>query len=226
MSILSNPIVVLILLVPVPSLGVLAGMILWPDTSLGTGIFMASKVWLFLFPVIWHLSVEKGSLSLSPVKQGGYTFGILSGLLISIIIFTVYGWFGDDLIDKSWMRARLVTVGLGNPEVYFSAAAYWILINSVLEEYVWRWFVVKKWEAAAGDTAAVILSALCFTFHHIIAMTVYMDGFAVTVCSAGIFFGGLIWSWTYVRYRSIWPGYISHAIVDLCIFSIGASILF
>jgi membrane protease YdiL (CAAX protease family) len=49
---------------------------------------------------------------------------------------------------------------------------------------------------------------------------------ATAICSAGIFIGGSVWSYMYVRYESIWPGYLSHAIVDLCIFGIGAFMIF
>lgn len=222
----SKSLVALSLLVPIPVFGVFAGMILWPDTSLGNGIFSACKVWLFLFPVVWHICVDKRNFSLSPVRHGGYFFGIFTGVLISIAIFSVYGLFGHQLLEKSVMSEKLIAVGLGQPVLYIGVALYWILINSVLEEYVWRWFVVKKCECVVGRTGAVILSALCFTFHHILAMAVFMDGAVVVICSVGIFIGGVIWSYTYSKYRSIWPGYISHAIVDLAIFSIGASILF
>jgi uncharacterized protein len=46
------------------------------------------------------------------------------------------------------------------------------------------------------------------------------------LCCAGVFAGGVIWSALYLRYRSIWPGYLSHALADLAIFAIGASLLF
>ena len=38
--------------------------------------------------------------------------------------------------------------------------AYWILINSVLEEYVYRWFIYSKCEAAVPPVLAVLASAL------------------------------------------------------------------
>ena len=49
---------------------------------------------------------------------------------------------------------------------------------------------------------------------------------ATALCSFGIFLGGAIWSGLYVKYRSIWPCYLSHAIVDLCVFAIGAWMMF
>ncbi len=57
-------------------------------------------------------------------------------------------------------------------------------------------------------------------------MAVYFTSVTVLVCAIGIFLGGAIWSLMYIKYRSVWPGYVSHAIVDLCIFGLGAAILF
>jgi membrane protease YdiL (CAAX protease family) len=106
------------------------------------------------------------------------------------------------------------------------AAAYWILVNSVLEEYVWRWFCVKQCEILMRPSLAVLCSALFFTLHHVVAMRVYLRTTTVLACAFGVCLGGAIWSAMYIRYRSVWPGYISHAIVDLCIFAIAASMLF
>jgi len=49
---------------------------------------------------------------------------------------------------------------------------------------------------------------------------------AVALGAAAVFVAGLIWSLMYVRYQSVWPGYLSHAIVDLCVFGLGAALLF
>jgi hypothetical protein len=73
---------------------------------------------------------------------------------------------------------------------------------------------------------AAACSALFFTLHHIVAMHVYLGTTALVLCSLGVFLGGVIWSMMYVRYRSIRPGYLSHALVDPCIFTLGAWLLF
>ena len=49
---------------------------------------------------------------------------------------------------------------------------------------------------------------------------------AVAACSTGVFAGGVAWSCLYVRYGSVWPGYLSHAIVDVAVFGTGAALLF
>ena len=104
--------------------------------------------------------------------------------------------------------------------------AYWVLVNSLLEEYVWRWFVMRQAERLVGSHWAIALSAAGFTLHHVLAMATYFDARMTAVASLGVFSGGCIWSFCYVKYRSILPGYASHAIVDLVIFLIGYRVLF
>lgn len=221
-----RPLAALLLTVPAPSAGVLAAMYLWPDTAFGTAIFAVSKVWLFAMPVIWLRLVDRQPFSWSPPRHGGFGFGLLSGLVISAAIGIAYLALGPLLIDFPAMRTQLAAVGLDQPVRYLAGALYWILVNSVLEEYVWRWFVTSRCAQLLGRRAAVSAAALFFTLHHFLALSVYMSTAAAALCSLGVFIGGLTWSWMYARYQSVWPGYLSHAIVDLAIFAIGAHILF
>ena len=214
------------LLVPAASLGVLAGMLLWPDTVLGKAVFGLSKVWLFGLPAMWYLLIEGGRFSLSPARKGGFGFGVISGLAISGVIAGAYGLLGGRFLDQAVLADKIKAVGLDHPAVYIAGAAYWICINSVLEEYVWRWFVVRQCEKLVKPVAAAVLSALFFTVHHVAAMKAYMPWAATIVCSTGVFIGGALWSWMYIKYESVWPGYVSHAIVDLCIFVIGFGMVF
>ncbi|MHC5061548.1 MAG: CPBP family intramembrane glutamic endopeptidase [Planctomycetota bacterium] len=215
----------LVLLVPVPSIGVLVGMVIAPNIF-GRVVFFASKAWILLLPLLWHLFVDKRKLSLSKPKNGGFAVAALLGIIISFIILAAYFTLGRYLIEPQAIKDMAVSVGLNNPRTYLAGAAYWILVNSVLEEYVWRWFVVQKCKSLMPANAAIVVSALCFTIHHIVAMQIYFNGLLVLIASAGIFIGAAAWSWCYNRYRSIWPGYISHAIVDLAVFAIGYLLIF
>ena len=216
----------LLLLVPSASLGVAAAMVFFPGTRLGTLLFGFCKAWLFGLPLAWRLLVERRPISFSPARQGGLGAGVVSGLLISLAILAAYIALGNRLLDRAFLAGKLEAVGLGSPGLYAGAAAYWILVNSLLEEYVWRWFCVRQCERLLPRLPAVLLSALFFTLHHAVALRVYMAPLPVAICSAGIFTGGALWSWMYTRYRSIWPGYVSHAVVDLAVFGIGAWMLF
>jgi hypothetical protein len=219
-------ILALALLAPAPSLGVLAAMVLFPGTMLGKGLFAASKVWLFAFPVVWLKLVDHGHFSLSPVRKGGLRTGLLSGIGIGLLIVLCYFAFGQGMFDRALFVGKMRAIGLGAWPVYVGGAAYWILVNSVLEEYVWRWFVYTRCEALARPSVAVVLSALFFTLHHFVALQTYFSLPLAAFCSLGVFVGGAIWSFLYLRYRSVWPGYLSHAIVDLTVFGIGACLLY
>ncbi|RME92280.1 MAG: CPBP family intramembrane metalloprotease [Verrucomicrobia bacterium] len=216
----------LALLVPAPSLGTAAGLFWWPG-EVGQGVFLAAKVWLVVFPAFWWLKVEGGRWSWSPPRRGGFGPAILLGVVISAVILGVYalvsqwGWIEPEMVAGPAQKA-----GLAEPGVYLAGAVYWVTLNSLMEEYVWRWFVFRQWERLVGGMAAVGLAALCFTLHHIVALAAYFPWPVVMLGSLGVFAGGAIWSGLYLRYRSIWPGYLSHAIVDVPIFLIGWWLIF
>ena len=219
-------ILALALLVPAPSLGTLAAMVLFPGTLLGMGVFAASKLWLFAFPVVWTRFVDRDRFGISPARNGGFTAGVLWGLALGLPVLLTYLSFGAQLFDLPFFSHKMQGVGLCSLPVYLGGATYWILINSVLEEYVWRWFVYRKCESLVRPSAAVMLTALFFTLHHFIALQAYCSLPVAAACSLGVFIAGAVWSFMYRRYQSVWPGYMSHAIVDLCVFGIGASMLF
>lgn len=222
----TNALLALALLLPVPSLGALCGMVFFPGTALGAGLFFAAKIYVFALPVFWHLCVDKRKISQSAAKHGGWLPCAAIGLLLSAAVYALYLLLGDDLLDKELIQTRMKEIGLANPLVYLICATYGIFINSVLEEMVWRWFVVEKAKKVTNSAAAIFISALGFTIHHGFAMRVYCDWPAVLIACAGIFIGGAIWSWCYLKYRSIRPVWLSHAIVDVTIFTISWFIIF
>ena len=74
--------------------------------------------------------------------------------------------------------------------------------------------------------AAVVSWPLAFTVHHWVALYLQSGWLLATVAAAGTFVGGAIWSWLYSRTRSIWPGYLSHALADVGVFVAGWLIIF
>jgi hypothetical protein len=216
-----------LLLIPAPSLGVLAGMVFFPQQSWSKLFFILCKIWLFALPVLWYKFIEKGRLSFSPPRNGGLLTGLLSGIGISVAIIAGYTAVGKGVIDKAVLQDFMQKAGLDKPMVYFGAAAYWVLINSVLEEYIWRWFVLKQCKKVlASSFWAVVAASGFFALHHLFALNVYMDIASAGLCAFGVFAGGVFWSWMYLRYRSIWPGWLSHIVVDICVFGLGAVLLF
>lgn len=217
--------VALALLLPVPTLGVLFAMRWYPDTAIGIGAWIFSKAWILLLPLFWHVVVDREKIKVS--KPGpGLGVGAVSGLVIMAIIFAAYFFFARHIIDFERMKTMAAEVGLDSLPRYLLGVLYWCTLNSILEEYVWRWFVFRQFEKVIGGRAAVVASGFGFTVHHFFALTLYFGlGLNLLAC-LGIFIGGTLWSFLYLRYRSIWPCYLSHAIVDVAVFVVGYVLFF
>ena len=217
--------IALLLLAPIPSLGVIVAMVVAPG-PVGTTFFMMAKVWLLVFPAAWYVLVEKGQPSWSPPHRGGLAIGAVSGMLLAAAIVVGVWLVGVQNMDLAPLRTDVREMGLNSAVPYVAGAAGWTFVNSLMEEYVYRWFIFRQCETLMKGAVAVIASAAIFTAHHVIAVSQYLDpGFAI-LASAGVFAGGLVWSWLYLRYRSIWPGWISHVLADVAVFGVGGYLLF
>lgn len=219
--------VALLLLLPAPTIGTAASLLIWPDAILGKALFLITKLWILVLPFAWLRFVDREPVSWSPPKNGGFGAAVGSGILIGLVIFVAYPVsLKAGLIDPQIVADRAAETGLNQLNAYVAGAVYWITLNSLMEEYVWRWFVFRKFETLIHGRAAVIATSLAFTAHHVVALAAHFRGPMILLGSLGVCVGGLTWSWLYLRYRSIWPCYVSHAIVDTPIFLIGYHLIF
>ena len=218
----------LLLLVPAPSIGTWMGMVTAEGTPLGTAVFFAGKFWVALLPLLWLVLVDRKRPTIPRPSGRGMVAACVTGSIIFLCIGAAYLLFARSWIDAEVLQKRIEATGLGTPLVYLLLAGYWITINSLLEEYVWRWFVVTRCEAVMPRWLAVVASGFFFTIHHIIAL---WDNFTpdwriIVLGSVGVWIGGMTWSWLYIRYRNIWAAYVSHVFADVVIFAIGYQLLF
>ena len=215
----------LALLAPVPSLGAAAAMV-WIPGPTGQTVFMAAKAWLLAFPAFWYLVVEGGAPSRSPMTRGGLGVGVLSGLAAGAIIALAAMLFGIFEMDMGQLAGEVDEMGLDTPRAYLLGALGWTFVNSLMEEYVYRWFVFSQGERIVGRAGAILLSAAVFTAHHVVALSTYLPWHLTALASLGVFLGGVLWAVLYGRYRSIWPCWVSHIIADIAVFAVGWEVLF
>ncbi|MDH3583392.1 MAG: CPBP family intramembrane metalloprotease [Phycisphaerae bacterium] len=218
----------MLLIAPAPSVGVYLGMARGRARA-GTILWILAKIWLFGLPAAWYLLVDRQTWSWSLPPEGlgtGLLWGSMWGVIMAAVVLVTYFLVRDRWVTPAKIRTACEPLGLTRPLVFLAAAAFWILVNSVLEEYVYRWFIVTKAEGLLPTWAAVTLSAAIFVVHHAIAMATYFAWPATALASLGIFIAGAIWSVLYVQFESIWVPYISHAIVDLAIFSLAWRMIF
>ena len=195
---------------------------------LGQISWFTSKLWMLGLPLIWRLKVDNLPISWSKPQNGGFTEAIIIGGIFAIIMLAAWIFFGIDNVDPTEFRTALEPFGLTIASTYIAAAMFWTFGNSVLEEYVFRWFIVEKAEVMIeGIWKTVFLSSSIFVMHHFFAL--YFLGFPLwlnLLACFGLFVGGSVFSWQYIRYRSIWVPFVTHAICDVVVFGVGFWILF
>ena len=211
----------------VPTISILFTMKFSDDQLISSTFFIFCKIWMLFFPAFWYIKVEGNNLTKTLPNSGGITAAVFIGFSMSIIIILTWFLFMDT-IDTESMISQLESTGLTDIRLYVAAMIYWIFLNSLLEEYVFRWFVTTKAiDLLGNDMRGIALSALLFTLHHAIAL--HMFGFAwwqTLIACIGLMSGAAIWSWLYLRYRSILVCWASHAICDVAVFGLGYLIIF
>jgi len=211
----------------IPSISVIFGIKIIENELHSQIFFVICKLWIFIIPTVWFFYVEKNIFSRELPSRKGLEMGTATGLIMSIIIILTWIAF-EDSINLEEMIDTLNSKGLSNVNLYVMGMIYWIFINSLLEEYVFRWFITTKASVLFGnDSYAIFFSALMFTLHHSLAL--HFFGFIwwqTIIASFGLLSAAAIWSWLYLQYRSIWVCWLSHAICDVVVFSIGYQILF
>jgi len=213
----------LVLILPAPMIGVTSSFFLpsiqnavTQDIEIGKVIWAVAKLWLILLPVVWLLYIDRGKLSWSPTTTKGIFAGLLWSIPVSAAILGVY-WFAKDSLLNPEAKEMINELGISSPAQFLIFASAMSLGNSLMEEYVWRWFVFTKFKVLVGVWPAIILSAVFFTLHHVVIMWNFGSMELIIVGSLGLCIGGIVWGWLYQKYNSIWPGWICHVAADTAI---------
>ena len=95
------------------------------------------------------------------------------------------------------------------------------------EEFVFRQFIGDRLlEITGRESITVFLSAAIFTCHHTVLLSLYFEPWQNVIASLGVFIAGVTWSIFWLRHRSLFVCWLSHAIADLAVFGIAYLILF
>ena len=208
-----------------PSISVITGFA-FKAGALAVIVFVVTKIWMFGLPAFWHIYIEKQKFSWSPVKKGGWSMAFILGIGMMLIVWLAYFILGELMLQPDALKAILDPVGLTVPWKLAAAIVFWVFINSVLEEYVFRWFITSKIEQLVGGKwRSSLLSSAVFTLHHSIALVFFLEPLGAVIASLGVFIGGTIFSWLYLEYRSIWIVWVTHACADVAIFVVAWNIV-
>ena len=199
----------------------------WSESELQSQIFFIfAKLWIILIPIYWIYRIEESRFSLGEINSKGMYQSIVSGILIFLAVGIIFLIFGDTL-DVDLMKQEIGGTGLLNPHIFLLGVFYWITVNSLVEEFVFRQFIGDRiLEFTGRESVTVLLSAAIFTLHHTVLLGYYFEPWQNVISSIGIFIAGAIWSLLWLRHRSLFLCWISHAIADVAVFGIAYVILF
>lgn len=216
--------IAVLLLAPVPSIGVWFAAYADPD-GIGPSVWALAKIWLFVFPVLYWRFVQKQPTRIQP-KMDGLLVGAASGGLLAVIIIGSYWLIARPMIDFGSLRTLMTDTGIQTVNQYLMLVLYLTFINSLIEEYVFRWFLFEQLSRLISPLLAVGASGLIFMGHHTLVLTAYIPWQFNLLASLGVLTGGLLWSWLYYRYDRVWPAYLSHIGADIGVFVIGYDAVF
>ena len=199
----------------------------WSESELQSQIFFIfAKLWIIMIPIYWIYRIEESRVSLGEINSKGMYQSIVSGTLIFLAVGIIFLIFGDTL-DVDLMKQEIGATGLLTPQIFLLGVFYWITVNSLVEEFVFRQFIGDRiLEFTGRESITVLLSAAIFTLHHTVLLGYYFEPWQNVISSIGIFIAGAIWSLLWLRHRSLFVCWISHAIADVAVFGIAYVILF
>ena len=119
---------------PAASMAAIAGLVLG-EGQLGAALWLCSKIWLIVVPLVWHLKVDGGRLSLSPPRHGGLGVGVGLGLVAAGAVLGAWMGVGRGWIEPAVIQASLADTGLLKPAVYLGVAA---LLGGGFLALAWR----------------------------------------------------------------------------------------
>ena len=195
-------------------------------------IFLACILWIEMFVLKHHnfwyeMLTSAGFLALISIYLNQRTgeginerlykfkpFFLVVGIISATILYIVF-FAGDYFSNLLFNFAKTQVNGIYGNKSLLNPTTIGLLLFFIIgpaEEIFWRGFVQDTLMQKFGDNTGWIVASLVYGGVHIFAMN-FMLFMAALIC-------GLFWGWMYMKFKSVIPCIISHAIWDLCIFII------
>jgi membrane protease YdiL (CAAX protease family) len=192
------------------------------------GAFGIGKLLQFAFPAFWIVVIRKMRIRWTVPTRSDLVWGMGLGLGLLAATLGLYhlglkpaGVFAGPAADA--IRQKIEGIGVRSPSRYFVMSIFYVVLHSLLEEYYWRWFVFGQLRLLTSLPAAIVISSLGFTAHHVCVVSHYFGWLSPMsfLLSLAVTAGGVIWAWIYHRTGSLYGPWICHAFVDAAIFIVG-----
>lgn len=144
----------------------------------------------------------------------GARYGIAIGLVLMVGVTAGIGLLLQAEGSAESIRAILQHWGLQGGWVWLFCL-YLVIVNSLLEELMWRGFVLQRLLQFMGRRAAILLSSFFFSLYHVVIAAFLFGlrwGLLITVL---VFGAGVLWAWLKGLFPSVYPTWLSHLLADV-----------
>jgi uncharacterized protein len=201
-----------------------------PSTAVQAA-YAGEKIIQFAFPIVWVMVIRRQKLRLGKLSTAGVSEGLALG--VSVLLGTLLMYFlwlkpaGYLAAAAASISAKATSLGMNSPARFILGGVLLSSIHALLEEYYWRWFLFGRMRRFMPVAAAIVLSSLAFTAHHVILLAVYFGGLSLATVffSLCVAVGGAAWAWIYHRSRSLLGPWLSHLLIDAGIFIVGYDLI-
>ncbi len=134
------------------------------------------------------------------------------GILSAVVLYLVF-FIGNIVAEQLFTFAEGQVSGIYSLKTQIGPVVAGLLLFFIIgpaEEIFWRGFIQKRLAERYGALGGYLAAAAVYTLVHLWAFNFMLAG-AALLCS-------LSWGFIYMKFRSVWPGIISHALWDLTIF--------
>lgn len=204
---------------------------------------LRTKKWLRLLELlIIYLAIPLlFYLKYIPIHKLATLFLVFGYCLAILLINRNFKWSSFSLIGfKGWLglllRISIATVIILALTYFiipnylfvlpYTKPMYWLAIfflypiwSVIPQELIYRSFFFERYKVLFGNEKVMaVISAALFAFLHIV--------FHNWVAVLGSFVIGLIWSFAYIRHRSLLAVTVEHSIVGIILFTVGLGVFF
>ena len=152
-------------------------------------------------------------------RREGLGMGLLLGGGIFAVILLVFFLFRP-FLDLDAIAAGLMgKEGIGR-ENFLWVALYISIVNSLLEELLFRGLGYLELRRHAPEGFAMIFSAAAFAAYHVAILDGWFTWWVYGLCMLGLFLGGLIFN-LLDRRGSLLPSWLAHSGANLAINTVG-----
>lgn len=143
----------------------------------------------------------------------------LLGIIIYAIIMAAF-FLTKGVFDYSALVNSLSSDQNVSPKSFIWVAIYISFCNSLLEEFLFRFVSFIKLSEYTGKKFAYIFSSGMFALYHIAMVGGSFPVPLMLLALAGLFIGGLIFSYVDAKAKSIYNSWIIHMFADFAIMTI------